>query len=292
MIGFGQQSKGYEKRPSAVPLGNIAKNNFVLISDVPSYLWHRGCGPTALGMIIGYYDLHGFDDLFQDSTLAQTNAINMSIASDEHYYNYSLPLDYYPNLLQDISETGFPHQDNSIADFMQTSKSSCGNYWGWSWSSDIGMAFEDYVFFKNSTYIATTDYEYYSNDSWNEYKMEIDNNRPVIILVDTDADNSTDHFVVGIGYNDLSQEFACYDTWDNNLHWYTWQEMSQGVNFGVYGFNKFNLYKPTTFILEGTQVDKPYQIIDMLGRKTKHDKYQPLFYIYKDGSLEKKVIIE
>ena len=39
-------------------------------------------------MIIGYYDLHGFGDLFQDSTLAQTNDINMSIASEDHYNDY------------------------------------------------------------------------------------------------------------------------------------------------------------------------------------------------------------
>ena len=71
-----------------MPLGNNAKNNSILISDLPSYIWHRGCGPTALGMIIGYYDLHGFGDLFQDSTLAQTNDINMSIASEDHYNDY------------------------------------------------------------------------------------------------------------------------------------------------------------------------------------------------------------
>ena len=201
MISFGQQSRGYEKRPLGVPLGNTTKNNSVLISDVPSYIWHRGC----LGMIIGYYDLHGFDDLFQDSTLVQTNDINMSIASEDHYNDYSLPLDYYPNLLQDSSELGVPHQHNSIADFMRTSSSVCGNYWGWSWSSDIGSAFENYVYFRNSNYITHTEYEYFSSNSWDEYKIEIDNNRPVIILVDTDGDDLTDHFVVGIGYDDVSQ---------------------------------------------------------------------------------------
>ena len=31
----------------------------VLIAGVPSYAWHDGCGPTATGMIVGYYDTHG-----------------------------------------------------------------------------------------------------------------------------------------------------------------------------------------------------------------------------------------
>ena len=30
--------------------------NVNLIPDVPSYIWHHGCGPTAAGMIIGYWN--------------------------------------------------------------------------------------------------------------------------------------------------------------------------------------------------------------------------------------------
>ena len=104
---FAQQSRGYNMRPLNVPIGNLNKSNVILIDDMPRYIWHRGCGPTALGMIVGFYDLHGFYDLYDDSTLLQTNNINMLIASNEHYDDYSLPQDYYPNLLQDISETGY-----------------------------------------------------------------------------------------------------------------------------------------------------------------------------------------
>ena len=292
MIGFGQQSRGYNTRPLDVPIGNIKKNNTVLISDIPTYIWHRGCGPTALGMIIGYYDLHGFDDLYQDSNSIQTNDINMLIASDEHYSDYSLALDYYPNLLQDISETGIPHQDNSIADFMQTSKSSCGNYWGWSWSSDIGTAFEDYVHFRNPSYITNTEYEYFSNNSWNEYKIEIDNNRPVMILVDTDGDNLTDHFVVGFGYNDVSQEFVCYDTWDNNMHGYAWNGMANGINYGIHGFTKFSIDNNVTGLDNIVDKEGRYKIVDLLGRSTKIVKNKPLIYIYNDGTVEKRIVIE
>ena len=60
---FTQQSRGYNMRPLNVPIGNVNKSNVVLIDHVPTYIWHRGCGPTALGMIVGFYDLHGFHDL-------------------------------------------------------------------------------------------------------------------------------------------------------------------------------------------------------------------------------------
>ena len=288
---FAQQSKGLDKRPKGVSPGNTYKNTPVLITNIPSYVWHRGCGPTALGMVFGYYDLHGFSDLYPDSSTIQTMNINNLIASDDHYSDYSQPLDYYPNLIQDASQTGTPHQDNSIADFMQTSKSSQGNYWGWSWSSDIGSAFEQYAFFRNPNYITETEYEYYSNNSWNEYKTEIDNNRPVIILVDTDGDNSTDHFVVGIGYDNSTEEFGCYDTWDNNIHWYSWREKGQGIDWGVFGFNKFRIEKLATSLEEGPQKKKLVKKIDLIGRETKQ-KNQLLFYLYDDGTIEKRKVIE
>ncbi len=31
--------------------------------------------------------------------------------------------------------------------------------------------------------------------------------------------------------------YAIYDTWDNNIHWYLWQEISSDYSWGVYGFN-------------------------------------------------------
>ena len=38
-----------------------------------------------------------------------------------------------------------PHVDNCIADYMDTSKSTRSNYYGWSWSNDVAPAFTDYV---------------------------------------------------------------------------------------------------------------------------------------------------
>jgi hypothetical protein len=194
--------------------------------------------------------------------------------------------------LQDNSELGAPHQHNSIADFMKTSSSVCGNYWGWSWSSDIGTAFEDYIHFRNPSYITNTEYEYFSNNSWNEYKIEIDNNRPVMILVDTDGDNLTDHFVVGIGYNDFSQEFVCYDTWDINIHGYAWNEMANGTNYGIYGFTKFSIDNNFTGLDNVVEKEGAYKILDILGRESNEKKNNLLFYIYDDGTVEKRIVIE
>ena len=290
---YGQQSKGYQFRPYEVPVGESAKQNAVLINNVPTYLWHRGCGPTALGMIIGYYDGHGFSDLFSDTVISQTYNINMEIASDEHYSDYSEPKDYYPNIIQDNSEIGIPHQHNSIADFMNTSFSSCGNYWGWSWLSDIGSAFEDYVYYKNPNYITSFENNFYSSTSWDEYMLEIDNNNPVILLVDTDGDNQTDHFVTGIGYNSVTQQYAVYDTWDNDIHWYEWKGMDNSVFFGIFAFTKFSIINNNpNIVLENPMNKKLIDIINIMGNSTKTINNSLLFYIYNDGSVEKKIVLE
>lgn len=284
-ISFAQQSRGYQVRPSNVPVGKLYKSNMV-IENVPSYIWHRGCGPTALGMVLGYYNLNGFSELFPGNELTQTNEVNLLIASEEHYSNYALPLDYFPDLMSDQSELGVPHENNSIADFMQTSFSILGNYWGWSWSNDISTAFVDYVAYRNPDYITETDYAYFSNTSWEEYKVEIDNNRPVIVLVDTDGDDFTDHFVVGIGYNDDGQEYGVYDTWDQLIHWYSWQGMSEGVNYGVFGFNKFGIAQGAGLNNLQGELKKRVKTLDMMGRETNFKPNTPLIYVYDDGSTE------
>ena len=37
---------------------------------------------------------------------------------------------------------------------------------------------------------------------------------------------------------------------------------------------------------------KPIKIIDILGRENKGTKNEPLFYIYDDGTVEKKIILQ
>lgn len=238
---YAQQSSSLQYRPNSVSKGNVYKttnSNQIIISDIPSYIWYRGCGPTALGMVVGYYDTNGFPDLVVGDAFYQNTNVNNMIANNDHYNDYSLPLDYYPNLLQDNSELGGAHDSNCIADYMFTSWSLQNNYWGWSWSNHIGPAFTQYALQQNEFYQINTSFVTYNSNSWVIYINEIDNNRPVVILVDTDGNGSTDHFVTGIGYNDTTHEYAIYDTWDSDIHWYTYQELSNSNLWGVYGFTK------------------------------------------------------
>src|SRR4030042_572678 len=48
---------------------------------VPAYNWRHGCAPTAVGMVVGYYDTLGYSDLIPGSAASQTSAVNQAIAS-------------------------------------------------------------------------------------------------------------------------------------------------------------------------------------------------------------------
>lgn len=221
-----------------------SKALITVIPGVPAYQWYRGCGPTSLGMIFGYYDTHGFPGLIPGDASTQTAAVNTAIASTGHYSDYSLPLDYYPNLLSDLSEppAGDEHSDDCIADFMLTSRSSVSNYWGWSWSSGICPAFNAYL---NMTgqYTGSCNSLAASAFSFADLQAEINANRPLMFLVDTDGDNSTDHFITVAGWQtDAGVDYyGCYHTWDANIHWYEYRGMQNGIPWGVYRVYPFTV---------------------------------------------------
>jgi hypothetical protein len=217
-----------------------------VITGVPAYLWHHGCGPTSVGMVLGYYDMHGFANLIPGSSSTQTTPVNTAIASTENYDDYASPEDNYPTLLPDKSElpTGDEHINNCIADYMFTSQSYSSNYYGWSWSSDIGPAWLDYIYYDtdpNYTGVCSP-YDFVSFP-WDSLVNNVNNNHPMVFLVDTDGDGSTDHFICVVGYKtDLGiNYYGCFDTWDSNLHWYQYLPMAGGTPWGIYSCYTFGI---------------------------------------------------
>ncbi|MHC4665006.1 MAG: hypothetical protein ACYS9T_03485 [Planctomycetota bacterium] len=203
-------------------------------------------------MVIGYYDGQGYDDLIPGSASTQTADVDQAIASggdssnpnppgsEEHYEDYSRPEDSSPTLLTDdyITQARTAHGDNCIADYMDTSKSTRDNYYGWSWSTDMGPSFISYVNQQNPSYNPSYQ-QYYMGTTltWGVLTTEIDNDRPMIFLVDTDADGSTDHSVTVVGYRDTpSQQYGCLDTWPppDVVRWCDFTQMSGGQPWGIW----------------------------------------------------------
>ncbi len=230
----------------------LAEGSEVTVIGVPAYAWRHGCGPTALGMVIGYWDTKGFEKLFDGDATTQTNSVNQGIASQDgvsgHYEDYSVPKDSYPNLLLDKSEdpVGDEHISDSIADFMYTSWSSWNNYYGWSWSNHITTAFTSYLQTRSSSYEALTESYYYTSNLTQDILIrEIDAQRPMVFLVDTNADGYTDHFVTIVGYRIEGDTlyYGCLDTWypHETIRWEKFRGLSTDYAWGIRGGYSFQI---------------------------------------------------
>jgi len=231
---------------------------------VPCYYWWDGCGPTAVGMVVGYWDSHGYPLLIPgDPTSQDTNpAVDQAISSHDigagaqSYEDYALPREDLQNPpvtvpIDDMStiDPGGAHTSDCLADFMHTSWSADGNCYGWSYSNMIGLAFFDYVDYVYPACIPKTHDYYWSTGTltWALVKQQIDSGHPMVFLVDSDGDGHTDHFVPVIGYNGTSHQYACWDTWYDTPRWESFHAMQAGNAWGV--------YQATTFTLSGSATD-------------------------------------
>ena len=110
----------------------------VILSEVPDYQWWYGCAPTAAGMLVGYYDIHGYDGLRYDNLVPGGKAelstfpsipgvwqykAQYAIASPEHVKEF-----YRAGYGKSGDDVDPPYHDfNCLADFMGTSQDSVGN---------------------------------------------------------------------------------------------------------------------------------------------------------------------
>jgi polyhydroxybutyrate depolymerase len=89
----------------------------------------------------------------------------------------------------------------------------------------------------------------------------------------------------------------------NGGHTWPGSNLSTGVtnydiNASIEIWKFFSRYDINGLIYQSTSVTEYItkkdiiKVIDVLGRQTKHLKNQPLFYIYDDGTVEKKIILE
>jgi hypothetical protein len=207
-------------------------SNEKMIDGVPKYNWRFGCVPTTLGVIIGYYDSHGFPSLIPGDAQYENYIVDSIIASNEHYFDYSLPLDTNDLIIKDKSETGDAHSSNCLADFLKTSWSSENMKYGDTKITYVPLVFKNYFEFFYPQYIASSSIIYYYDYIWQIYKSEIDKNEPVMIVVDTDGDVINDHVVAGIGYDEGPENY--FFAIDNGKFGkFKWRKCNKNVYYGV-----------------------------------------------------------
>ena len=209
-----------------VPAG-LAPAAPILLDNMPAYNWYHGCGPTAAGSIVGYWDLAGLPNLFDASgpTIYLTANVQDQISSPEHNAKYDPDPDD-PNLPVPVK--------TSIADWFKT---SVNLPYGWSYQSDAPAAFTGYFGYRG--YTASSGWTFYdASSSWSSFTNQINKGAPVMFLVDSTGDGGTDHFVPVFGYDDRGAGglwYACYDTWSEGetVRWKQFRAMSSSYSWGV-----------------------------------------------------------
>ncbi|HPS54242.1 MAG TPA: S8 family serine peptidase [Sedimentisphaerales bacterium] len=253
----------------------------VVLDGVPTSQWTYGCSATSAGMIFGYYDRHGYPnmytgptnngvapltDLGQGDTPSSPIAGACSMIATQNGFDGRTTAGHVDDYWIGYNETGpDPWETSGVehtwgdctADFMGT------NQWKWAFNNDNGVIdfnidgstalfsagaekLYDFVpdasagspqtelchgmrlFAESRGYIVTENYtqqiDTYATGgfSFEDYKNEIDNAYPVMIQVDG-------HSMVGVGYNDSTQEIILHDTWDNTTHRMNWGGSYSGM---------------------------------------------------------------
>ncbi|MFA6190383.1 MAG: C39 family peptidase [Candidatus Staskawiczbacteria bacterium] len=208
----------------------ISSANAVVITGVPSYTNYHGCSPTSVGMILGYWDLQGYSNLFtaSGSDVMLTTNVQGQISSDDHNLRYDSTPD----------NTTIPISYTSIADYLGTSVDPLG--YGASSVATTGAATVAYASSRGYTF--TTANKTFSN-TWNALVAEVNAGRPMLLFVDSNGDGTVNHTVTAIGYdtnyNGNGQYYFCYNTGHEDeaiVDAYKFQSyVGGGKPFGVYG---------------------------------------------------------
>jgi hypothetical protein len=194
----------------------------VEVPGVPAYTssWdgngYPGSGPVAGGMIVGFWESYGYSNLITGSNSWTTNQANVKnmIASDGYL------ADYYPT-----PDGPLPHHTNNcLADFDRCSRAPL-DVQGFSTFGNQPYGLTDYFAYCGYAVTTATNKTVDADNPdvfWNDFVAEINAGRPVELLVDSNGDGMTDHYVTAFGYDDTGgiRKYVCYNALDTSEHSY------------------------------------------------------------------------
>jgi hypothetical protein len=224
------------------------KQGEVTLSNPGDYDWWYGCSPTSAGMIMGHYDVSGYNGHSYANLVPGGQAEDDTYGSGPYLANNAIASsghinDFYGGGYGASSDDVAPpwHSFDCLADFMGTSQDNCENSNG----STTFYCFKNGAPFYESDalnyglsdldgmygigeYLAYAGYDadtLYTQHIYTpstplgftfaQYIAEIDAGRPVIIQV-------KGHSMYGYGYEAANNTVLLHDTWTLGQHSMTW----------------------------------------------------------------------
>jgi len=226
---------------------------------------YTGCGPTSGAMVLGYFQNENANSNFLkndsglDTAWALHPLMNTNAAGFGSPYDIKSGMENYVNGLSPVI-VGNQQTTYSLDVMFHMSPGSDGSSYGAkgdAWNDDANF----YYTSGGTWHINSTLFELWLNS-------RLVAGTPVWVTVDSDGDKGGDHWIPLVGYNDVTNQYAYYDTWDTSLHWaniaYVTDEGSGW--FGISGVRDFTLTSSTVTIGGGggTGVPEPATML-LLG---------------------------
>lgn len=266
------------------------------LAGSPDYNWWYGCSPTSAGMMIGYYDINGYDGKLYDNLVpggaAESSnygnsgaAVNNIIASQGHIEDFWTGYGHSGDDPLASVRTGF----DSLADFMGTSQDNLigvagpisnvdGGTMFWYYTNGAKTNVEDLANAGYGNYdgaVGIGEYLTYGGYSWEQgslYNQYTDNISSAYGLpygftfadYKNEIDNSRPvliqvegHTMLGYGYvDDGSQTINVYDTWTPVSSPLTPHTMTWGGGY-PYGQDALYMYGVTCLEISGGDQHAP-----------------------------------
>jgi len=244
-----------------VPGPNVVlKRSSVIIPDVPAYDWSYGCAATTAAMLAGYYDRHGYSNIYTGPTnngeapltnaawgngecpLSATHQGYDNLITGGHVNHFYVS---YLSSGNDPFGTGDPTgtYSNCTADYMGTNQDWWNNVDGSTtiYNNNLNYQLSDYtngetatprkrdlmhglkLFFQSRGYTVTSNF--------NQKIYGYDGVARGFSLADYRANidagipvmiHISGHTMLGVGYDTASDSIYVRDTWDYNTHSMKW----------------------------------------------------------------------
>ncbi len=263
-------------REPAVELPDPSPSDGVnILSSVPAFDWCYGCSATAAAMIAGYYDNHGYSNMYTGPTNGGVVPMNnsawgygeCSLSATHMGYDGLSARGHVDDYWVSSGSSGDPYYGNwtqhsyedCTADYMGTNQ-----YYNWS-NVDGGTTFYfhgdgtplyDYTGCEPDKrdgchgfrlFIESRGYSIASLGNYNQYILGYSGNTNGFTFdqfkdeIDTGCPviiQIAGHSMLGFGYDDNDSKVYIHDTWDHSNHIMNWGGSYSGmVHYGVSVFN-------------------------------------------------------
>jgi hypothetical protein len=243
-------------------------NQIRVLDNVPVFDWVYGCSPTAAGMLIGYYSLHGYIKLTDGKVCPHTNSQWGTtkypfgecpfIASHKGYAGRSIfghVDDYWIDVFSEsedpyVTAGRAAHVDDCIADFTRTSVKAWGQPdGGTSIIYGLDKTIDDIsgeifhrrdfahgvkLFIESKGYTVTTAYNQAIYNSQYNMGFSYADYKNEIDASRPVIIHAGGHTMLGIGYNDDgNNKIFIHDAWDTLEHYMVWGGVYKDLKHNV-----------------------------------------------------------